>query len=141
MIVSDCASHEVIRHILGWKGDRLDREITVTVNSSVPERTLSVYPWIRCIDPMGELETEEQTSHAEIATPLRDLADQLDGGGEGVFEFSGAAVLVNPSEPVPFKREGESARFDRDTEAKQRIEFELVWWPKADTAKGGGRYP
>lgn len=110
------------------------------VNSSAPKRTLSVYPWFRRIGPMGELETEERTSHAEIATPLRDLADQLDGGGDGVFEYGGAAVLVNPSEPVPFKREGESARSDRDTEAKQRIEFELVWWPKANTAEGG-RHP
>ncbi|WP_255151090.1 amphi-Trp domain-containing protein [Halorarius halobius] len=76
---------------------------------------------------MGELETEEQTTRAEIATRLRELADQLDGGGEVTLDLGGTAVTLDPTDPVTFKLEGESDWSQGDTEAKQSIEFELVW--------------
>jgi len=85
----------------------------------------------------GEVETEEQRTRAEIADYLRDLAEQLDRGGDVVLELGGTEVRVNPSEPVTFKLEGESDWSDGDTEAKQSIEFELVWWRDARTAGEG----
>lgn len=86
---------------------------------------------------MGELETESRQTRAEIATYLRDLADQLDGGGDVTLELGGSAVSLNPAEPVTFKLEGESDWSEGDTEAKQSIEFELVWWREAQTADEG----
>ncbi|WP_256391411.1 amphi-Trp domain-containing protein [Natronoarchaeum rubrum] len=86
---------------------------------------------------MGELETEEQKSRAEIATYLRDLADQLDGGGDLTLDLGGTGVQMSPTEPVTFKLEGESDWSQGDTEAKQSIEFELVWWREAATAEEG----
>jgi len=86
---------------------------------------------------MGELETEEQKSRAEIATYLRDLADQLDGGGDVTLDLGGTGVQMSPTEPVTFKLEGESDWSQGDTEAKQSIEFELVWWREAATAEEG----
>ena len=86
---------------------------------------------------MGELETEEQKTRAEIATYLRELADQLDGGGDVTLELGGQQVRLNPTEPVTFKLEGESDWSEGDTEAKQSIEFELVWWRDARTADEG----
>jgi amphi-Trp domain-containing protein len=83
---------------------------------------------------MGELETEEQRTRAEIATYLRDLADQLDGGGDVTLDLGGTAVRVTPTEPVTFKLEGESDWTQGDSTAKQSIEFELVWWRDATTA-------
>jgi hypothetical protein len=44
---------------------------------------------------------------------------------------------VNPTDPVTFKLEGESDWSEGDTEAKQSIEFELVWWREAQTADEG----
>jgi hypothetical protein len=38
---------------------------------------------------------------------------------------------------VTFKLEGESDWSEGDTEAKQSIEFELVWWCEAQTAEEG----
>nr|WP_318569100.1 amphi-Trp domain-containing protein [Salinigranum marinum] len=38
---------------------------------------------------------------------------------------------------VTFKLEGESDWSEGDTEAKQSIEFELVWWRDARTAAEG----
>jgi amphi-Trp domain-containing protein len=86
---------------------------------------------------MGELETEEQRSRTEIASYLRNLADQLDGDDDVTLELGGSEVLLNPSDPVTFKLEGESDWSEGDTEAKQSIEFELVWWREARTAEEG----
>jgi amphi-Trp domain-containing protein len=86
---------------------------------------------------MGELETEAQKTRTEIADYLRDLAEQLDGGGEVVLELGGTEVRLNPSEPVTFKLEGESDWSEGDAEAKQSIEFELVWRRDARTADEG----
>ena len=86
---------------------------------------------------MGELETEEQKSRAEIATYLRDLADQLETEDDVTLDLGGQQVMMNPADPVTFKLEGESDWTEGDTEAKQSIEFELVWWRDAQTADEG----
>jgi amphi-Trp domain-containing protein len=86
---------------------------------------------------MGELETEAEQTRAEIATYLRDLADQLDGPGVVTLDLGGTSVRVDPTEPVTFKLEGESDWSQGDAEAKQSIEFELVWWREAATAEEG----
>jgi amphi-Trp domain-containing protein len=86
---------------------------------------------------MGELETEAQQTRAEIATYLRDLADQLDGDGEVTLALGGTEVRLTPTEPVTFKLEGESDWAEGDATAKQSIEFELVWWRDAATAEEG----
>jgi len=86
---------------------------------------------------MGELETEAETTRSEIATYLRDLADQLDGDGDVTLELGGQQVRLNPTDPVTFKLEGESDWSEGDTEAKQSIEFEFVWWRDAQTAAEG----
>lgn len=86
---------------------------------------------------MGELETESQKTKAEIATYLRDLADQLDSGRDVKLDLGGTAVQVTPTEPVTFKLEGESDWSEGDTEAKQSIEFELVWWREATSPEEG----
>lgn len=86
---------------------------------------------------MGELETEAERTRADIATYLRELADQLDGDGDVSLELGGAEVVVNPTNPVTFKLEGESDWSEGQTQAKQSIEFELVWWRDAQTAEEG----
>jgi amphi-Trp domain-containing protein len=86
---------------------------------------------------MGELEAEEQRTRTEIATYLRGLADQLDEGGPVTLELGDQRVTLDPTEPVIFKLEGESDWAEGDTEAKQSIEFELVWWREAQTADEG----
>ena len=86
---------------------------------------------------MGELETEEQKTRAGIATYLRDLADQLDSDGDVTLDLGGTTVQLNPTDPVTFKLEGESDWSQGDTEAKQSIEFELVWWRDASTPEEG----
>ena len=86
---------------------------------------------------MGELETEEQNTRGEIATFLRDFADQLDSDGDVVLKLGGTTVKLNPTDPVTFKLEGESDWSQGDTEAKRSIEFELVWWRDASTAEEG----
>ena len=86
---------------------------------------------------MGELETESEKSRAEIATYLRELANQLDGDGDVALELGGEQVRFNPTNPVTFKLEGESDWTEGDTEAKQSIEFELVWWRDAQTPEEG----
>ena len=86
---------------------------------------------------MGELETEAQRSRTEVATALRDLADQLDAGGAVDLELGGSRVSLDPTEPITFKLEGESDWQEGDTEAKQSIEFELVWWRPATTPAEG----
>lgn len=86
---------------------------------------------------MGELETESEKIRSEIASYLRDLADQLDGGGDVTLELGGQQVRLNPTNPVTFKLEGESDWTEGDTETKQSIEFELVWWRDARTADEG----
>ena len=83
---------------------------------------------------MGELETEEQRTRAEVAEYLRGLADQLDAGGPVELALGGTSVSLDPTEPITFKLEGESDWSEGETEAKQSIEFELVWWRDAQTA-------
>ena len=77
---------------------------------------------------MGELETESQMERTEIASYLRDLADQLDGSGEVTLELGGTQVTLAPTDPITFKLEGESDWTEGDAQAKQSIEFEMVWW-------------
>jgi amphi-Trp domain-containing protein len=84
---------------------------------------------------MGEIETEQRKTRAEIAAYLRDLADQLDAGGDVSLTLGGTDVLLNPTNQVTFKLEGESDWSEGDAEAKQSIEFELVWWRDAQTAE------
>ncbi|WP_227132816.1 amphi-Trp domain-containing protein [Halorubellus salinus] len=86
---------------------------------------------------MGELETEEQKTRAEIATYLRELADQLDGDGDVTLDLGGKTVQFRPTDPVTFKLEGESDWSQGETDAKQSIEFELVWWREATSAEEG----
>lgn len=86
---------------------------------------------------MGELETEEQKSRTEVASYLRGLADQLDGGGDVTLDLGGKQVNLDPVDPITFKLEGESDWSEGDSEAKQSIEFELVWWREARTAEEG----
>jgi len=86
---------------------------------------------------MGELETEAQKTRGEIASYLRELADQLDGDGDVRLELGGKQVVLNPTEPVMLKLEGESDWSEGATEAKQSIEIELVWWRGAASQNEG----
>jgi amphi-Trp domain-containing protein len=86
---------------------------------------------------MGELETEEERTRSEVASYLRGLADQLDEGGAVTLELGGRRVELDPVDPITFKLEGESDWTEGDTEAKQSIEFELVWWQEAQSAEEG----
>jgi amphi-Trp domain-containing protein len=86
---------------------------------------------------MGELETEAEKTRSEIASYLRDFADQLDANGDLTLELGGRQVRLDPTNPVTFKLEGESDWSEGDTEAKQSIEFELVWWREAQTPEEG----
>jgi amphi-Trp domain-containing protein len=98
---------------------------------------LAVFEECCLLSGMGELETEEQQTRVEIATYLRDLADQLDGEGDVTLNLGGTTVQLNPTNPVTFKLEGESDWSQGDTEAKQSIEFELVWWRESASAEEG----
>lgn len=86
---------------------------------------------------MGELETEAEKTRSEIASYLHELADQLDAEGDVTLELGSKQVHLNPLNPITFKLEGESDWSEGDTEAKQSIEFELVWWREAQTAEEG----
>lgn len=86
---------------------------------------------------MGELETEAEKTRSEIASYLRELADQLDDDDAVTLALGGQEVRLDPTNPVTFKLEGESDWSEGDTEAKQSIEFELVWWREARTADEG----
>jgi amphi-Trp domain-containing protein len=86
---------------------------------------------------MGELETEAEKTRSEIASYLRELAEQLGGDGAVTLELGGKQVQLDPTDPVTFKLEGESDWSEGDTEAKQSIELELVWWCEAQTAEEG----
>ncbi len=86
---------------------------------------------------MGELETEAEKTRSEIASYLRELAEQLDGDDAVTLGLGGKQVQLDPTNPVTFKLEGESDWSEGDTEAKQSIEFELVWWREAQTAEEG----
>ncbi|MFC7096199.1 amphi-Trp domain-containing protein [Halobaculum marinum] len=83
---------------------------------------------------MGELETEAEQTRAEVATYLRDLADQLDADGPVTLDLGGTEVRVDPTDPVTFKLEGESDWSPGDATAKQSVEFELVWWRDVEGA-------
>lgn len=86
---------------------------------------------------MGELETEAEKTRAGIATYLREFADQLDADGDITLVLGDERVQLDPTNPVTFKLEGESDWSEGETEAKQSIEFELVWWREARTAEAG----
>lgn len=86
---------------------------------------------------MGELETEEQKTRAEVATYLHEMAEQLDRDGTVTLDLGGDRVRLDPTEPITFKLEGESDWSEGEAEAKQSIEFELVWWRDARTAAEG----
>jgi amphi-Trp domain-containing protein len=86
---------------------------------------------------MGELETEAEKTRSEIASFLREVADQLDGDGDVTLELGGRRARLNPTDPVTFKLEGESDWSQGDSEAKQSIELELVWWREARSADEG----
>ncbi len=86
---------------------------------------------------MGELETEERRTRAEVATYLHRLADQLEEDDPVSLELGGRRVTLDPVDPITFKLEGESDWAEGDSEAKQSIEFELVWWRDATTAEEG----
>ena len=86
---------------------------------------------------MEELETEAEKTRSEIASYLRELADQLDAGGDVTLELGGQQIRLNPTNQVTFKLEGESDWSEGDTETKQSIEFELVWWREAQTPEAG----
>ena len=83
---------------------------------------------------MGELETELQQTRDEIATTLRDFADQLEADGTVTLKFGAQAVRLDPTEPVTFKLEGEFDWSEGETQTKESIEFELVWWRNAEAA-------
>ncbi|MEF8867546.1 MAG: amphi-Trp domain-containing protein [Haloarculaceae archaeon] len=86
---------------------------------------------------MGELETEERKTRTEVAAYLRQLADQLEEAGPVTLELGGRRASLDPTDPITFKLEGESDWSEGETEAKQSIEFELVWWREARTAAEG----
>lgn len=86
---------------------------------------------------MGELETEDERSRSEVATYLRELADQLDADGDVTLELGGKQATLNPTEPITFKLEGESDWSEGEAEAKQSIEFEMVWWREVESAEDG----
>jgi len=83
---------------------------------------------------MGTLEMATQQSRSEAATQLGKVADQFDGDGDVTLELGGMTVVMTPPEPVMFTLEGESNWSEGDTDATQRIEFELVRWCRAQTA-------
>ncbi len=85
----------------------------------------------------GRTRNRRTKTRAEIANYLRDLADQLDSDGDVTLDLGGATVQLNPTNPIMFKVEGESDWSHGDTEAKQSIEFELVWWRDASTPDEG----
>lgn len=86
---------------------------------------------------MSELETEAQQTRAETASLLRDLADQLEAGGDVTLDLGDRRVSLDPTEPLTVKLEGESDWQSGDTKAKQSIEIELVWRRSAESAAEG----
>jgi amphi-Trp domain-containing protein len=86
---------------------------------------------------MGEFETEEQKTRPEIASYLRDIAEQLDSDEDVTLSLGGTTVQLTPTNPVTFKLEGESDWSHGDAQAKQSIEFELVWWRDVSTDEEG----
>ena len=86
---------------------------------------------------MGELETETEMTRSEVATYLRELADDLDAGGAVTLELGASRVRLDPADPITLKLEGESDWSTGDAEAKRSIEFEMVWGDVAETAAEG----
>lgn len=76
---------------------------------------------------MAEIETQEQRTAAEVATALRELADQFEAGGAVTLEIGGETAHVTPTEPITMKLEAESDWQQGEPEAKQSVEVELVW--------------
>ena len=91
-----------------------------------------------CVRPgLGELETADQKTRAEIATYIRDPTDQVDDDGDVALDLGGTTVQLNPTGPVTFKSEGGSEWSQRDSEAKQSSECAIVWCPDASTTQEG----
>lgn len=86
---------------------------------------------------MAELETQAEQSRKQIAVYLRDLADQLETEGEVCLDLGGQDLVLNPTDPVTFKVEGESDWTEGDQEAKQSVELELVWWQEVTSPEEG----
>lgn len=76
---------------------------------------------------MDELETEAVRTRDEIATQLREVAEQLEDGGPVEIGVGGSSVTLEPTEPITLKLEGESDWQEGDGETKESIELELVW--------------
>lgn len=87
---------------------------------------------------MEELETQEPKTRAEVATSLRELADQLDEGGTVTLEFGTQRVTLDPADPITFKLETESERAETGTGTKRSVEIEMVWGQEPSTAEEGG---
>lgn len=84
---------------------------------------------------MPEIETQAEKTRLEAAEYIRDLADQLEAGGEVTLELGGRSVSLTPAEPLVLKMEGE---WDTTgTAGTESIELELVWGPAADTGEAG----
>jgi len=83
---------------------------------------------------MSEIETEAEKTRAEVATHLRDLADQLDADGTVTLDLGGQGATMDPTEPITLKLEAESDQSTDAAQAKESIEVELVWWRDAETS-------
>lgn len=88
---------------------------------------------------MTEIETEAKLTRPEIAAFLREMADQLDDGGEVALELGGEGIALTPVEPVTFKLEGEVDRKPGESRAKESIELELVWWQEEAAGDAPGQ--
>lgn len=79
---------------------------------------------------MPEIETEVKQTRTEVAEYLRDLTDQLGGGGELKLKLDGRSVTGNPAEPLVLTLEWE---WDpTDSEGKESIELESSGGPLPD---------
>lgn len=83
---------------------------------------------------MRELETREQRTRTEVAASLRELADQLDGGGAVTLEFGAQSVTFEPAETIAYALETESEAAETGTGTEQSIEVEMRWEQETGTA-------
>lgn len=85
---------------------------------------------------MPEIETQDQKTRAEIASYLRDTADQLEAGGPLTLELGGQSTTLHPAEPITLKMEGEWGEGGAGRE--ESVEFELVWQREAGSGADAG---
>jgi amphi-Trp domain-containing protein len=83
---------------------------------------------------MEEIETEAECTRGEVADVLKDVAAQLDAQGDVTVDIGGQTASVEPRAPITFKMEAESDWSDGEAEAKQSLEFELVWRRAVESA-------